>query len=87
MSSLATYIRALDGTILVTGASGFVGANLFKKILDVRRDVYAVVRQEKGWRLAEIHDERIIAVEMLRGPDHMAMRIGADGVAVIDGDS
>jgi nucleoside-diphosphate-sugar epimerase/glycosyltransferase involved in cell wall biosynthesis len=64
MSSLATYIRALDGPILVTGASGFVGANLFKKILDVRRDVYAVVRQEKGWRLAEIHDERIIAVDL-----------------------
>jgi nucleoside-diphosphate-sugar epimerase/glycosyltransferase involved in cell wall biosynthesis len=64
MSSLATYIRALDGPILVTGASGFIGANLFKKILAVRRDVYGVVRQEKGWRLAEIHDERIVAVDL-----------------------
>ena len=64
MSSLATYIRALEGPILVTGASGFIGANLYKEIAAVRRDVFAVVRQEKGWRLADVHDEKIIAVDL-----------------------
>src|SRR3954471_20935153 len=64
MSTLATYIRALEGPILVTGASGFIGANLYKEIAAVRRDVFAVVRQEKGWRLAEVHDEKIIAVDL-----------------------
>jgi len=64
MPILATYIRALEGPILVTGASGFIGANLFKELAAVRRDVFAVVRQDKGWRLADVHDERVIAVDL-----------------------
>jgi len=63
MTDLAAYIRSLRGPILVTGASGFVGANLFKTIAAVRQDVYACVRQEKGWRLSEVADERIVAVD------------------------
>ncbi|HEX7638256.1 MAG TPA: NAD-dependent epimerase/dehydratase family protein [Burkholderiaceae bacterium] len=63
-SSLATHIRALEGPILVTGASGFVGANLFRTLAEVRRDVFAVVRREKGWRLADVHDERVIATDL-----------------------
>ena len=62
MSDLQVYIRALRGPILVTGASGFVGANLYKKIAAVRSDVYAIVNRDKGWRLQSIHDECIIAV-------------------------
>ena len=34
MDSLESNIRALKGPILVTGASGFVGANLFKKLYE-----------------------------------------------------
>ena len=59
-----SYIRALRGPILVTGASGFVGANLFKMINAVRDDVYAVVRHEKNWRLSEVRDECVIAVDL-----------------------
>ena len=64
MSDLQAYIRALSGPVLVTGASGFVGANLYKMLAAVRGDVYAVVNREKGWRLADVHDERIIAVDL-----------------------
>lgn len=64
MTTLTTYIRALEGPILVTGASGFIGANLFKQLAAIRRDVFAVVRQEKGWRLADVADERVIAVDL-----------------------
>lgn len=63
MSNLQAYIRSLRGPILVTGASGFVGANLFKMVASLRSDVFAVVRREKNWRLAEIKDEFIIAVD------------------------
>lgn len=63
MSDISAYIRSLRGPILVTGASGFVGANLFKMLAAVRPDVYACVRQEKGWRLADVGDERIAAVD------------------------
>ncbi|HVX57792.1 MAG TPA: NAD-dependent epimerase/dehydratase family protein, partial [Candidatus Saccharimonadales bacterium] len=58
------HIAALKGPVLVTGASGFVGANLFKMILRHRSDVFAVVRREKGWRLAEVDDEQILALDL-----------------------
>lgn len=64
MPDLPAYIRALSGPVLVTGASGFIGANLFKMLAAVRDDVYAVVNREKGWRLADVHDERVIAVDL-----------------------
>ena len=48
MQALQATIRALRGPILVTGASGFIGANLFKLIAEVRSDVYAVVMREKA---------------------------------------
>ena len=64
MVNLQSYIRALKGPILVTGAAGFVGANLFKTISAVRDDVFAVVRSEKNWRLVDIDDEKIVAVDI-----------------------
>jgi dolichol-phosphate mannosyltransferase len=64
MQALQANIRVLRGPILVTGASGFIGANLFKLIAAVRSDVYAVVLREKGWRLAEVSDEQVVAVDL-----------------------
>jgi len=64
MSELTTYIRALHGPILVTGASGFIGSNLYKTLAAVRDDVYAVVRRGKNWRLAEVRDENMVAVDL-----------------------
>lgn len=62
--SLATHINALKGPVLVMGASGFIGANLFKTLLTHRKDVFAGVRQEKGWRLADIDDEHVLVVDL-----------------------
>ena len=64
MTILVDYVRALRGPILVTGASGFVGANLFRLITSARSDVYAVVQREKNWRLADAPIEQIIAVDL-----------------------
>jgi nucleoside-diphosphate-sugar epimerase/glycosyltransferase involved in cell wall biosynthesis len=64
MSSLAANIRALQGPILVTGASGFIGSNLFRTLNNLRHDVYAVVRRGKNWRLTDISDEHVIAVDL-----------------------
>jgi nucleoside-diphosphate-sugar epimerase/glycosyltransferase involved in cell wall biosynthesis len=58
------YIRALRGPILVTGASGFVGANLFKILAKLRSDVFAVVQREKNWRLLDVKDDSVIAVDL-----------------------
>lgn len=59
-----SHINALKGPILVTGASGFIGANLFKMLLAHRQDVFACVRREKGWRLADVDDANIVAVDL-----------------------
>jgi nucleoside-diphosphate-sugar epimerase/glycosyltransferase involved in cell wall biosynthesis len=64
MSNLDTYVRALRGPILVTGASGFIGANLFKIIKARRDDVYAVVRNEKNWRLTDCQDDTLIVANL-----------------------
>lgn len=64
MREITAYIKALHGPILVLGASGFVGANLFKMIREVRHDVYAVVNRDKGWRLSSVAEQEIIAVDL-----------------------
>ena len=64
MTDLKQYISALRGPILVTGASGFIGANLFRILSASRTDVFAVVQREKNWRLAEVSDEYVIAVDL-----------------------
>lgn len=64
MYPIEHYIKNLHGPILVLGASGFIGANLFKQISSYRSDVYAVVRKEKNWRLVDVSEDQIIAVDL-----------------------
>jgi polyisoprenyl-phosphate glycosyltransferase len=58
------YINALRGPILVTGASGFIGANLYKAIAAVRSDVFAIERHPGSWRLDAVRDDRVIALDL-----------------------
>lgn len=54
-------IRALKGPIVVFGAGGFVGANLFRKLSAVRDDVYAITHQEfVPWRLVDMDTSKVI---------------------------
>jgi nucleoside-diphosphate-sugar epimerase/glycosyltransferase involved in cell wall biosynthesis len=64
VTDLSQYIEALRGPILVTGASGFVGANLFKTLAAHRSDVFAVEKHSKSWRLADVKDDYVIAVDL-----------------------
>jgi dolichol-phosphate mannosyltransferase len=65
MSETELAIRNLRGPILVLGASGFIGANLYRMIAAVRSDVFASVQQEKLWRLEDVSDDRIVAVDLV----------------------
>lgn len=65
MTDLTQHIRALAGPIIVTGATGFVGANLFHTIRAVRSDVYAIVQREKNWRLEHVPDGNIVAANLV----------------------
>ncbi len=55
----------LVGPIVVIGASGFIGANLFHSLRMLRNDVYAVSRNpQKSWRLAGIDSSRLINLDI-----------------------
>lgn len=77
MIDIEPYVRALHGPILVTGASGFVGANLFRTIAAYRNDVFAVVQREKGWRLQDVPNHQVAAVDLT---DENAVKNLVDGV-------
>lgn len=57
-------ISALRGPILVLGAAGFVGANLFRMLRAQRDDVFAVIRNTQAWRLADQPQESLIEVDI-----------------------
>jgi len=78
MTDLNQHIRALKGPILVTGAAGFVGANLFRRIFEQRQDVYAVVQTVRNWRLEGIPDTHIVGANV---NDHAALKHLVDQVA------
>lgn len=58
------YVQALRGPVLVTGASGFVGANLFLKLRALRKDVFACTNSRKGWRLDGVSDSDMVSADL-----------------------
>lgn len=64
MSSLINNIKRLKGPIAVLGASGFIGANLFNLLSKHRSDVFAIIKNQKGWRLKNVDDNKIISLNL-----------------------
>ena len=62
---LAPGIARLQGPILVLGASGFIGANLFRTLLAVRDDVYGTATRSASWRLEHVPDRHVAVVDLL----------------------
>lgn len=62
---LAAEIRRLEGPILVLGASGFVGANLMRRLLAVRPDVHGTASRLPAWRLEDLPSDRVHVVDLL----------------------
>lgn len=60
----ATGIGSLKGPIVVLGAGGFVGANLFRRLLAERSDVFAVVRSRPAARLEDIDQAHLLEVDL-----------------------
>lgn len=63
--TLEQKIKRLQGPILVLGASGFVGANLLRQLLNYRDDVFGTTSRFPAWRLEGLNDENIVAVDLL----------------------
>jgi dolichol-phosphate mannosyltransferase len=62
---LQSKIRQLQGPILVLGASGFVGANLFHLLLAQRDDVVGTIFHTPAWRLAGVPDKNLVTADLL----------------------
>jgi len=65
MTDYGEKIRQLPGPILVLGASGFIGANLFRYLLRHRKDVYGTTFRLSAWRLEGLPEANIIAADLL----------------------
>lgn len=61
----AQDVARLHGPILVLGASGFVGANLFRTLLAVRDDVAGTARRLPAWRLEGLPPGRVRVTDLL----------------------
>ena len=64
MLELGDWVRALRGPIVVLGAGGFVGANLLRRLLRYREDVFGVVRSLPAWRLDGIDRRHILEADL-----------------------
>ena len=64
-AELAGKIRRLQGPILVLGASGFVGANLFRSLMQSRRDVYGTTTRLPAWRLDGMPADNVRQIDLL----------------------
>ena len=59
---------------LVTGAAGFVGANLVRRLLADGHEVNALVRADTDrWRLRELADLDVVEVDLRNGAAVAAM--------------
>jgi polyisoprenyl-phosphate glycosyltransferase len=61
----ALKAEKLQGPVLILGASGFVGANLFRTILKTRTDVFGTSMVLPNWRLEGLPEKNLIAVDLL----------------------
>jgi dolichol-phosphate mannosyltransferase len=58
--------KNMIGPILVVGASGFIGANLFYSLSKYREDVFACSKNIKqSWRLAKTDGSKLISLDIL----------------------
>lgn len=57
-------IKKIPGPILILGASGFIGANLFHRIASVRSDVIGT-SSSNAWRIENIYFNQIIQINLL----------------------
>ncbi len=64
-ATLRQKIEQLQGPILVLGASGFVGANVYRSLLDVRSDVFGTASTAPAWRLQGLPEANLLAVDLL----------------------
>jgi nucleoside-diphosphate-sugar epimerase/glycosyltransferase involved in cell wall biosynthesis len=64
-------VQQLEGPIVIFGAGGFIGSNLFRAILQYRDDVYAITSKEPfiPWRIDDLREDRILHTDITEKND------------------
>ena len=65
LSTLKRQVKQLQGPILVLGASGFIGANLARTLLEHREDVFVTATRLPAWRLNGIPKSHVLVTDLL----------------------
>jgi dolichol-phosphate mannosyltransferase len=65
--TLTQKLARLQGPVLVLGANGFVGANLFRRLLEARSDVVGTTTRRNAWRLDGLPPATVVATDLLVG--------------------
>jgi len=63
--------------VFVTGASGFVGANLVRRLLRDGHEVHVLLRHENAWRLQDIASDLCVHVGDVRDSQRLLQVVGA----------
>ena len=64
-NQIKNEIQKLAGPIVIFGAGGFIGSNLFRKILQERDDVYAITSKPFiPWRIDDLKEDKIIHADL-----------------------
>ena len=63
--ALEESIKRIQGPILVLGASGFVGANLLRRLLRCRDDVYGTATRLPAWRIEDLARQAVVVTDLL----------------------
>lgn len=67
-------VQKLEGPIVIFGAGGFIGSNLFRHILNYRDDVYAITSTSfVPWRIDDLRADRIIRTDITQKNDLSAL--------------
>ncbi len=65
MKKATSQISNIQGPVLILGASGFVGANLFLALNSERSDVFGTSSTPNPWRLSDMNQENVIVTNLL----------------------
>ena len=82
MTNQEGAILSLPGPILVIGASGFVGANLFRALLGQRQATFGTVHIHKPWRLEGIPSSKCISWICFSSPANWMCQEAAAGTGL-----
>ena len=66
-TNLRREINKLEGPIVIFGAGGFIGSNLFRHIITYRADVFAITSKTFiPWRIADLNLDNILHCDITK---------------------